>query len=162
MLAYLSLGANLGDRAATLQRAVEALRQVGDLVAVSSLYETTPVGYRDQPDFLNAAVALRTELTPDALLDATQAIERDFGRQRSFANAPRTLHIDLIYLDDLILTSPRLTIPHPRVTERAFVLIPLREIAPELRDPRFGASIAKLVAQLRDHGAVRLYRPNRD
>ena len=148
MLAYLSLGANLGDRATTLRAAIEALRRLGDVIAVSSLYETAPVGYRDQPEFLNAAVVLRTDLTPEALLEATQAIEQEFGRQHSFPNAPRTLDIDLIYLDDLILTSPHLTIPHPRAAERAFVLIPLREIAPDLRVPRSGEPITALAVRL--------------
>jgi 2-amino-4-hydroxy-6-hydroxymethyldihydropteridine diphosphokinase len=160
VLAYLSLGANLGDRAATLRAAIEALRRLGDVTAVSSLYETAPVGYRDQPDFLNAAVALRTDFAPDALLEATQAIEQEFGRQRSFPNAPRTLDIDLIYLDDLILTSPHLTIPHPRAVERAFVLIPLHEIAPDFRDPRSGETIAFLTGRLTDRGDVRLYQPS--
>ena len=160
MLAYLSLGANLGDRAATLRAAIEALRRLGAVTAVSSLYGTAPVGYRDQPDFLNAAVALRTDRTPDALLEAAQAIEREFGRQRSFPNAPRILDIDLIYLDDLILTSPHLTIPHPRAAERAFVLIPLREIAPDLRDPRSGEPITALAGRLTDQADVRLYQPS--
>ena len=157
MLAYLGLGANLGDRAATLRAAVAALSRLGEVVAVSSLYETAPVGYRDQPNFLNAAAILRTDLAPEALLDATQAIEREFGRERSFPNAPRTLDIDLLYLDDLILDSPRLTIPHPRVTERAFALVPLREIAPDLQDPRLGQSIADLADRLGDSGDVRVY-----
>jgi 2-amino-4-hydroxy-6-hydroxymethyldihydropteridine diphosphokinase len=160
VLAYLSLGANLGDRAATLRAAIEALRRLGDVTAGSSLYETAPVGYRDQPDFLNAAVALRTDFAPDALLEATQAIEQEFGRQRSFPNAPRTLDIDLIYLDDLILTSPHLTIPHPRAVERAFVLIPLHAIAPDFRDPRSGEMIAVLTGRLTDRGDVRLYQPS--
>ncbi len=158
MLAYLGLGANLGDRAATLHAAVAALGRLGEVVAVSSFYETTPVGYRDQPDFLNAAAILRTGLSPEALLDATQAIEREFGRERSFPNAPRTLDIDLLYLDDLVLGSPRLTIPHPRVVERAFALLPLREIAPDLRDPRLDRSIAALADRLDASGDVRLYR----
>lgn len=154
MLAHLGLGANLGDRAATLRGAVTALARLGEIVHVSSFYETVPVGYQDQPDFLNAVAALRTDLVPEALLDATQAIEQEFGRVRSFANAPRTLDIDVLFLDDLVIHTPRLTVPHPRATERAFVMVPLREIAPDLIDPRSGRSIAELTAQLPDLGNV--------
>lgn len=155
MLAYLGLGANLGDRAATLQAAIAALGRLGEVVAVSPCYETAPVGYLDQPDFLNAAAALRTELSPEDLLDGTRSIESEFGRQRGFPNAPRTLDIDLLYLDDLILDLPRLIVPHPRVAERAFALIPLRDIAPGYRDPRSGWTIAQLAGSLPDRAGVR-------
>lgn len=155
MLAYLGLGANLGDRAATLRSAIADLGRIGRVIAVSACYETVPVGYRDQPDFLNAAAILETDLDPIALLDATQAIEAAHGRVRSFANAPRTLDLDLLYLDGRILDHPRLIVPHPRVTERAFALIPLAEIAPDLTDPRSGARIADLAAAVPDRAGVR-------
>ncbi|HEX2172076.1 MAG TPA: 2-amino-4-hydroxy-6-hydroxymethyldihydropteridine diphosphokinase [Dehalococcoidia bacterium] len=159
MLAYLGLGSNLDDRPAILRQAIDALRCLGDLTAVSSFYETTPVGYRDQPDFLNAVAALRTRLAPEELLDATQSIENTFGRVRSFPNAPRPLDIDLLYLDSLVLNTPRLTIPHPRAAERAFVLVPLREIAPDLIDPITRRTITDLAAALPDLSEVRPFAP---
>ena len=159
MRAYLSLGANLGDRAATLRAAIAALGRLGRVERVAAFYETVPVGYHDQPDFLNAAVILETDLRPLALLNATQAIEHDFGRIRTFQNAPRTLDIDLIYLDRQVIDQPRLVVPHPRARERAFVLVPLAEIAPDFRDPVTGERIADLVAGRPDLADVRVWTP---
>ncbi|HWS75780.1 MAG TPA: 2-amino-4-hydroxy-6-hydroxymethyldihydropteridine diphosphokinase [Quisquiliibacterium sp.] len=136
MQAWIGLGANLGDA----QRAiVEALAEIDRLdrtrlVRVSSLYRSAPVDARG-PDFLNAVAAIETALQPEALLDELQAIERAHGRERSVRNAPRTLDLDLLAWDELSLAQPRLTIPHPRMHERAFVLAPLAEIAPGLRLP---------------------------
>jgi 2-amino-4-hydroxy-6-hydroxymethyldihydropteridine diphosphokinase len=155
--AYIGLGANLGDRAATLHEAARRLGELGTITAVSSFYETEPVGFREQPSFLNAVIVLETDLPPAALFDALLAIERDLGRVRSFRNAPRTLDLDILLQDDLVMDTPELTLPHPRMHERAFVLAPLAEIAPDVRHPVFGSSAAELLAALPDQSGVAVW-----
>ncbi|MGO8759403.1 MAG: 2-amino-4-hydroxy-6-hydroxymethyldihydropteridine diphosphokinase [Terracidiphilus sp.] len=152
--AFIALGSNLpspaGPPESTLAAAVERLASLGRIFARSSLYSTVPVGFADQPRFLNAVVALETSLAPRDLLAALLAIEHDFGRDRAaqVPNGPRTLDLDLLLYDSLILGEPGLEIPHPRLAERAFILVPLNEIAPSLRDPRSGLSIAELLRAL--------------
>lgn len=130
--AWVGLGANLGDRGAALARAVQALAAMPAtrVANVSGLYASAPID-AGGPDFLNAVVELRTGLAPLALLDALQAIELAAGRERPYRNAPRTLDLDLLIHGDEQLVSERLTLPHPRIGERAFVLLPLAELAPE-------------------------------
>jgi len=144
--AYVGLGSNLGDRAGAIERALAALAALPSttLVARSSLYRSAPL---DAPgdDYLNAVVHLRTALAPLALLHALQEIERAAGRVRPFANAPRTLDLDLLLHGDAVLASETLTLPHPRLHARAFVLAPLAEVAPAVVVPGHGA-----VARLRD------------
>ena len=138
MNGYLGLGSNVGDRESHLRRAVEDLRGHGvEVEAVSSLYETEPVGeILDQPDFLNAAIRIRTELDPDELLDLCKAIEVEHGRAFGGPrHGPRPIDIDLLLLGDLELSTERLTLPHPEVTSRRFVLAPLLELDPELELP---------------------------
>jgi 2-amino-4-hydroxy-6-hydroxymethyldihydropteridine diphosphokinase len=125
------------------------------VVAVSSLYRTAPVGLHDQPDFINAVVAMETNLTPGELLDELFAIEARFGRQRSVRNAPRTLDLDLLLHGGTISDDPQVTLPHPRMHERAFVLMPLHEIAPALSIPGHGA-VADLLLACADQGIVKL------
>jgi 2-amino-4-hydroxy-6-hydroxymethyldihydropteridine diphosphokinase len=135
--ALLALGGNVGDVRSTLDRAVAALCDGAELrlVARSSDYRTPPWGVEDQPPFINCAIVTATDLAPPALLDRAQRIERQFGRDRARERrwGPRPLDIDLIAYDDVTLDTPTLTLPHPRVFERAFVLVPLAEIAPERR-----------------------------
>jgi 2-amino-4-hydroxy-6-hydroxymethyldihydropteridine diphosphokinase len=131
--AYLALGSNLGDRAATLQRALDALRETAGVkvVAVSQVYETDPIGPA-QPDYLNAVVALETSLAPRDLLDVAQRLERDAGRVRGERWGPRTLDVDVLLVGDETVDEPDLAVPHPRMWERAFVVAPLADIAPDL------------------------------
>jgi 2-amino-4-hydroxy-6-hydroxymethyldihydropteridine diphosphokinase len=153
-LAYIALGANLpstaGPPEATLAAAAERLESLGRITARSSLYSTAPVGVADQPRFVNAAIAFETRLTPRDLLHALLALEREFGRDRgsAIANGPRTLDLDILFYGRQILNEPGLELPHPRLAERAFVLIPLHEIAPHHRDPRSGRTITELLAAL--------------
>jgi 2-amino-4-hydroxy-6-hydroxymethyldihydropteridine diphosphokinase len=151
-VAHIALGANLpspsGSPEATLAAAADRLTSLGRIAARSSLYSTTPVGVIDQPRFLNAVIALETTLTPFELLGALLLIERDFGRNRTVTNGPRTLDLDILFYDDLVLSEAVLEIPHPRIAERAFVLVPLHEIAPDLRDPRTGKTISQLLEEL--------------
>lgn len=157
---FVALGANLGDPVATVSAAIQALRDLPDaeFVAASSLYRTAPVGLRHQPDFINAVVELNAVVSAPTLLEMLFAIEARFGRRRSVRNAPRTLDLDLLLYGDVTSADPSLTLPHPRLHERAFVLAPLAEIAPRLQVPGRGPvnalladcadqQIEKLVAQ---------------
>ncbi|MGA1982119.1 MAG: 2-amino-4-hydroxy-6-hydroxymethyldihydropteridine diphosphokinase [Acidobacteriaceae bacterium] len=160
-LAAIALGSNLpspfGEPAANLREAIARIGAHGHIRAVSSFYSTAPVGFTDQPDFLNAALLLETELEPLELLRALLAIERAMGRDRATAppKGPRIIDLDLLLLDDVVLASargpqgqPALTLPHPALAERRFVLQPLAEIAPAMIDPRSGRTIAELLAKL--------------
>lgn len=152
--AYLGLGSNLGDRELNLLEAVERLRLLGDVVKVSRPYETEPVGYAEQPRFLNVAVLLETSLQPAPLLAALKQVEADLGRVETVRYGPRPIDLDILVYDDLILQTPELTIPHPRLAERAFALVPLAEIAPDLEIPGTGLT-ARELAQRADAGGVR-------
>ena len=149
--AYVGLGSNLGDRETTLRAALERLRQAGgiEVVAASSLVETEPVGGPPgQAKFLNAAAHLRVEWAPEELLDRLLAIEAALGRVRRERWGARTLDLDLLLYDDLVVETRRLVVPHPRMHERRFVLEPLAEIAPGLRHPVSGITIARLLERL--------------
>ena len=147
-LAYVALGANLADPVEQLRGALVALSRLAEsrLLRASSLYRTAPVGIHGQPDFINAVAALETSLSPQDLLSALFVIEAQFGRRRDFFRAPRTLDLDLLLFDDLILDSPALQLPHPRMHLRAFVVAPLLEIAPNCRIPGRGSAAAWLPA----------------
>ena len=154
-VAYIALGGNLpgpaGRPDTTLAAAVERMAGLGRVVARSSLYSTAPVGYADQPRFLNAVVGLEARAAPRELLISLLGIEREFGRDRAgaIANGPRTLDLDILLYGDLALSEAGLEIPHPRLAEREFVLVPLNEIAPEVRDPRSGRKVKELLERLR-------------
>jgi len=155
--AYVALGANLGDPRATVLAAFAALANLPEsrVARCSSLYRTAPVGILSQPDFVNAVALLETSLPPDSLLDALLDIEARFGRIRRERNGPRTLDLDLLLYDDIELDLPRLTLPHPRLHLRAFVLLPLAEVAPDLAIPRRG-SLAAWLPAVANQGIVRL------
>lgn len=154
---YLGLGGNLGDRRAHLRAALARLAPAVRLEAVSSLYETEPVGYRDQPDFLNAAARATTALDPYGLLAHLRGIERALGREERFRNAPRTVDLDILAYDEMTIDEVGLVIPHARLPERAFALAPLVELAPELPHPWLGRPMRELLEalELSPHERVR-------
>jgi len=143
-LVYLSLGSNVGGREAHLRDALAKLGAAGRVVAVSSFYETEPVEFTNQPWFLNCAVALETSLTPQKLMSAILRIEEEMGRQRVQKKGPRSIDIDILLFDETIVDSQELTIPHPAMHQRRFVLEPLAEIAPELSHPIFKKTIREM------------------
>jgi len=154
---FIALGANLGDPVATVKAAILALRELPrtEFVAASSLYRTAPVGLKHQPDFINAVVELIAVSPAPTLLESLFAIEERFGRRRSVKNAPRTLDLDLLLHGDLVSNDPQLTLPHPRLHERAFVLAPLAEIAPRLIVPGRG-SVRELLLRCADQQIEKL------
>ena len=154
---FIGLGSNLDDPRGQLRRAIDAIAAIPGvrLRATSSFYASAPVGYDDQPDFVNAIVEVATELPPDALLERLQQIEQTQGRQRSFRNAPRTLDLDILLYGEHQQADPDLTLPHPRCHERAFVLLPLQEIAPDCVIPSKGA-VTDLVAGCHDQVVARM------
>lgn len=155
--AYLSLGSNLGHREANIASALKMLGQEAWILKVSSLYETEPVGYKNQPWFLNCVCSVETDLSPQALLKFVKAIERKLGRREDIRFGPRLIDIDILFYNSLILDSPDLIIPHPRLVERAFVLLPLREIAPELVHPLLRATIEELWQKAENLEGIRFY-----
>jgi 2-amino-4-hydroxy-6-hydroxymethyldihydropteridine diphosphokinase len=163
--AYIGLGTNLGDRRSHLMTALRGLGRLGRIDAVSTVYETDPVG-PPQPVYWNAVVRLATTRPPATLLAALHDIEAATGRTRSAAAGPRTMDLDLLLYDELVLATERLTVPHPRLAERRFVLVPLLEIAPDLTDPRDGRALREALVRAADApprplfaGGVLLDRP---
>jgi len=143
-LVYLSLGSNVGDRASNLNAAVDRLSRLGNVVATSSLYETEPVEFTAQPWFLNCVVALDTEKMPKQLLSAVLELEQQMGRRRQQNKGPRTIDIDILLFGNSIIDAKELTIPHPAMHKRRFVLEPLAEIAPDARHPVFKCTVREL------------------
>lgn len=156
--AFLGLGSNLGDRRRWMARAVARLQAHPQITlkACSSLYANPPVGYQAQPDFLNAVVEVETSLTPAALLETALEVERCLGRERHLRWGPRNIDIDLLLYDDVEVAEPHLTVPHPRLQERAFVLVPLAEIAPDLRLPD-GRSARQAAEEVEGHADLSIY-----
>ena len=152
---YLALGTNLGDRLVNLRAAINALPPDINVLAESKIYETPPWGYEDQPTFLNMAVKCETDLDAASLLKRLKQIEVEVGRVESFRWGPRQIDIDILFYDDLILESESLTIPHPRLHERAFVLIPLADIAVDFVHPVLNKTIKELLLNVNQAGIVR-------
>jgi len=159
-IVYLSLGSNIGDREANLRVAIAALASAGvHLMQVSSIYETEPVDYLDQPWFLNCVVEAETDLEPQALLPALGAIESQMGGKKKFAKGPRKIDLDILLYGSETIDTPELQIPHPRLHLRRFVLTPLAEIAPTFKHPAWNATAAQLLAQSSDQSVVRPFSP---
>lgn len=153
--AYLGLGSNLGDRNYKLTQALAMISRQANIKEVSSVYETEPVGFKEQPLFLNAVCCISTKLSPTKLLTFVKGIEAALGRMPSFPNAPRPVDIDILFYGNRVIKSQDLAIPHPRLTQRAFVLVPLAEIAPELTHPENGKTIKELLSNLESTEGVR-------
>jgi 2-amino-4-hydroxy-6-hydroxymethyldihydropteridine diphosphokinase len=154
---YLGLGSNLADRAQNIYAALQRLKAKAQLDRISSLYETEPVGLADQPWFLNLACGGDTDLSPQALLRLAKTIEREMGRKKGLRFGPRMIDIDILFYDDLVISTPELEIPHPRLHERGFTLIPLDEIAPDLVHPLLGMTIRELRDSAASLETVHLY-----
>lgn len=154
---YIALGGNIGDRAAMLEAALARLDAFVTVRKRSALYETAPKYVTDQPPFLNMAVAGTTDLTPQALLAKLKDIEAALGRTAGPRNGPRPIDLDILFYDDRQIETPALTVPHPRIVERRFVLQPLHDIAPDLRHPISGKTVAEMLAALPPDDEVQLF-----
>lgn len=154
---YLGLGSNVGDRLYHLRDAVERLREHVNVVAASSVYETEPVGYLQQPRFLNMALSGETAASPQELLRLAKAIEADMGREKTFRFGPRNIDIDILLFGTEVVKFPDLVIPHASLSERAFVLVPLNEIAGEINVPQLGATVGELADRVGGSEGVRLF-----
>ena len=143
-IVYLALGTNLGDRLANLKQAIAALTPQLEVKAKSQVYETPPWGFEDQPKFLNQVIKANTYLDPEPLLKHLKRLEVALGRKESFPNGPRLIDLDILFYDDLVIDKPSIVIPHPRLQERGFVLVPLMEIAPNLVHPVSKKSVREM------------------
>lgn len=153
--AYLLIGGNLGDRQLNLQQAAQLVEEsCGDIISISSIYETAAWGFTDQPSFLNQVLVLNTELQPEELMHQLLAVEKELGRVREQKMGPRTIDIDILLIDDLILQTDHLTVPHPSLHQRRFALTPLAEVAAGKKHPILNKSIAELLTDCSDTLAV--------
>jgi 2-amino-4-hydroxy-6-hydroxymethyldihydropteridine diphosphokinase len=160
---YLSLGSNLGDRAANLEHAIRELPAAGvKVLRLSSIYETEPVDYVDQPWFLNCVIEGETSLQPKELLEHLQSIERKLGSRKLVPRGPRMIDLDILFYGDEVIRDEGIEIPHPRMTERRFVLVPLAEIAPGFRHPVMGFHALDLLSRTHDQSVVKIWKSDQN
>tara|TARA_Y100000310_G_C20526154_1_gene736139 strand:+ start:542 stop:1030 length:489 start_codon:yes stop_codon:yes gene_type:complete len=157
MTIYLGLGTNLSERKDNLEEAIRLLKEYVEPIRTSSIYETDPWGHTDQPDFLNCVLKASTELSPELLLKAVKKVEKEIGRKENFLYGPRLIDIDILFQEDQIVNQSDLTIPHAKIAERAFVLVPMNELEPKLNHPTLNVSIKELFNEVKDKGGVRLW-----
>ena len=153
---FIALGTNLGKRKANLRAAIKALPPDVTVLAESHVYETPPWGYEDQPAFLNMAVKAETEMEPEPLLKYLKQLEVELGREQNFRWGPRLIDLDILFYDDLVIDTPPLVIPHPRLHERAFVLVPLEDVAPEVVHPVLQRTVSELLTRIDRQGINRI------
>lgn len=151
---FIALGSNIGDRAANLNAAIKAMEPEVHPRECSPVYETPPWGYLDQPKFLNQVIEAETDLSPASLLDYLKKIEVEVGRRETFRYGPRLIDLDIIFYDGEVIDSPPLIIPHPRLEERSFVLMPLADLAPDYRHPILGDSVKDMLARVDSKGII--------
>lgn len=158
--AYIALGSNIGDRFENLKQAIESLKAISevDLVSVSSIYETDPVGYEEQEQFLNMVIQVKTGFTPFKLLDVCLEIEKELGRKRDIRWGPRTIDLDILLYNQENIKTEKLFIPHPRMQERAFVIIPLLEIQPNIKLPSMEIPLQAILEDIPDREGVRIWK----
>jgi len=160
MRIVLGLGSNIGDREGRLRQAIASLRKRRvDALRSASLYLTEPRDFEDQPWFINTVVEVETELNPANLLEQCLAVEQEAGRMRDQSRGPRPIDIDILFYNELRIQTPELTVPHPRYSDRRFVLLPLAELLPDFRDPIQNISVQQLIERCPDKGEVRFHAP---
>ena len=158
---YIALGTNIGDRAENMQQALKKLESIMQVEERSPIYETPPWGLVDQPDFLNQVVRGETELSPVELIKALKEIESEMGRVPTIRYGPRLIDLDLLLYDDLVFETEKLSIPHPRMRGRAFVLVPLADLAPEIIHPVYGETVIEMLAEV-DPAGIHVYSDDED
>jgi len=152
---YIALGTNLGDRSKNLENAIQLLSSFVEVVAQSPIYQTIPWGFADQPDFLNQVIFVKTAKRPDELLQLLKQIEVEIGRTPTFQNGPRIVDLDILFYDDWVVENPGLQIPHPRLHERAFVLVPLSDLNPSLWHPVLAVTVQEMLHKVDSTGVTR-------
>ncbi len=155
---YIGIGSNIGDRQENISKAISLIKEKSKIIKISSIYETEPVGYKDQDRFLNLALMIRTESSPEELFGFLQSIERKMGRVKRIKNGPRIIDLDILFYDDEIINEENLKIPHPRLHERMFVLKPLMDISPDFAHPVLKKKIREMVLELKKTEQVKLFR----
>ena len=155
---FIGIGSNIGNKEENIRSSIKLMKKKCRILKTSSLYETEPVGYKEQDWFLNCAIEAETKIEPLELLEFLKSIEKNIGRVKEIKNGPRIIDMDILFYDDKIINESELIIPHPRLHERLFVLEPLKEIAPELVHPVFGKSIGEIYSEAKNGHEIRLFK----